>query len=331
MSIASTVNKNLYLGNGSTNVYNYTFKIFQESDIRVVILNTATSAETVLTSIDYNVTGEGSSAGGSVQLIGPRSYLDSGTGNLLTGFKILLKRNLDLVQSTDIRNQGDFFPEVHEDSFDRGVMVEQQLQEQLTRAAVLAETTSGTFSPNFPAGLEDNPNTTIIVNPGGTGFTIGPTASAIANANADAIAAAASAAAADASADAADASAIAAAASAVAAAGAAAGALVVSSQLTLSSAAPIQITGTDPRRKINIQSSAGEQDLGTLANQIQNGTTNGDELKLEGQSSTNYIILRRGVGNVLINGDWYGYDGSAITLIWNSTRSQWVEDSRNML
>lgn len=195
MSLASTINKNIYLGNGSTSNYNYTFKIFKDEDLRVIVKEISTGIETVLNPVDYVVNGAGDAGGGTIDLVGPRVYLDPLTNNLLSTFKILLKRQLALVQETDIRNQGDFFPEVHEDVFDRGVMVEQQIQEQLDRSLRLAETTED-FDPTLPASLEDNPGASVIVNPTGDGFIPGPTANEIANANASAVAAAASAAAA---------------------------------------------------------------------------------------------------------------------------------------
>lgn len=105
------------------------------------------------------------------------------------------------------------------------------------------------------------------------------------------------------------------------------GALVVSSQLTLAGAGTISITGTDSRRKINIKSSAGEV---TLAG-IGAGVTDGDELKLEGQSAADVPTLPASGSNVLLNGDWSAFDGSMLCLTWNATRAKWVEDYRNAL
>jgi hypothetical protein len=195
MSLASTINKNFYLGNGTSNSYNYTFKIFKDTDLKVIVQEIATGIETVLNPVDYVVNDAGDVNGGTIDLVGPRVYLDSITNNLLSTYKILLKRELDLVQETDIRNQGDFFPEVHEDQFDRGIMIDQQLKEQADRSLRLAETTED-FDPTVPASLENNPGASFIVNPTGDGFEAGPTADQIAAAQAEAIAAAASAAAA---------------------------------------------------------------------------------------------------------------------------------------
>jgi len=108
MAITSSTNKNSYLGNGSTATYNYTFKIFNASDI-VIIIRDLSNVETTLTALDYTITGVGLRTGGTITLTGVKPYLD-GSGFLLSGYQILLKRVVELIQVTDIRNQGDFFP-----------------------------------------------------------------------------------------------------------------------------------------------------------------------------------------------------------------------------
>jgi hypothetical protein len=55
------------------------------------------------------------------------------SGNLTTGWDIVLRRVRPLTQETDIRNQGDYYPEGIEDEFDSLVMMAQQLQEQIDR------------------------------------------------------------------------------------------------------------------------------------------------------------------------------------------------------
>jgi uncharacterized lipoprotein YajG len=66
MTISSTTVKNSYSGDGSTTTFNYTFKIFANSDLQVII-RSSTGTETVKTiTTHYTVTGAGSASGGSI-------------------------------------------------------------------------------------------------------------------------------------------------------------------------------------------------------------------------------------------------------------------------
>lgn len=197
MSISSSTNRNDYVGNGATDTYNYSFRIFDEGDLEVTVRDTSDVETTLALSTDYTVTGVGSSGGGTIVLVNSaQSWLD-GDGDLKSGYALTIRRVLDLVQETDIRNQGAFYPEIHEDQFDKLVMIAQQQQDELSRSASMPVTVAASaFSPEFPASLPSNPGATIIVNDAGNGFELGPTADQISSANADATAAAASAAAA---------------------------------------------------------------------------------------------------------------------------------------
>ena len=60
MTISSTTVKNSYSGNGTLDTFNYTFKIFADADIQVIIRD-ASATETVKTlTTHYTVTGAGS-------------------------------------------------------------------------------------------------------------------------------------------------------------------------------------------------------------------------------------------------------------------------------
>lgn len=197
MSISSSTSRNDYVGNGAVDTYNYSFRIFDEADLTVTVRNTSGVETTLALTTDYTVTGVGASAGGTIVLVNSaQSWLD-GDGDLKSGYALTIRRVLDLVQETDIRNQGAFYPEIHEDQFDKLVMIAQQQQDEVNRSARMPETISASaFDPTFPSSLPDNPGATVIVNTAGDGFDLGPTADQISSANTDATAAAASAAAA---------------------------------------------------------------------------------------------------------------------------------------
>ena len=179
MTVASTTARNEYTGNGSTDTYDYTFKIFNKNDLEVVTVTNATPpVESVLTvDTDYTVADVGESAGGSITLT---------AGNLTSGYKIIIRRKADLKQETSIRNQSKFYASVHEDEFDRRVMAQQQQQDELDRSVKLPPSvTSSDFDPTLPTGVSGAVSKAPITNADGDGFAAAsdwPTASEIANA-----------------------------------------------------------------------------------------------------------------------------------------------------
>ena len=121
------------MGNGTASNFPFTFKVFEPQDVVVVKLNSTTSAETTLTlTTDYTVAlndDQNGNPGGSVTL-------KSGgvTVNLQTGFTLVITSNLQPLQSTDLTNQGGFFPEVINDALDKAVILHQQQEEIVSRS-----------------------------------------------------------------------------------------------------------------------------------------------------------------------------------------------------
>lgn len=116
MTVSTEVDHNDYTGNGVTTAFPYTFRIFKKTDITVSVIN-ADEVLTVLTlDTNYTVTNAGGYNGGNVVLSSP----------LQSGWKISIARALPVTQETDLRNQGKFFAEVHEDAFDKLTMLIQQ-------------------------------------------------------------------------------------------------------------------------------------------------------------------------------------------------------------
>lgn len=135
MTLASPTSRVDYIGNGSTDTYPYTFKILAATDLLVTVRDTADVETTLAYLTDYTVTGAGSGGGGDVVLT---------AGNLASGYSLTIRRVRPLTQGTDIRNQGAFYPEAHEDAFDHQVMIAQQHADELARTIKLPETEVGT-------------------------------------------------------------------------------------------------------------------------------------------------------------------------------------------
>lgn len=222
MSISSTTNRISYTGNGAVDTYPYTFKIFSDSDLLVTVRNTSDVETTLALTTDYTVTGAGDLSGGNVVLVNSsQAWLDV-DGDLKTDYVLVIRRKRTLLQSTDIRNQGTFYPEEIENEFDRQIMIDQQQQNEIDRSLKLPETVaSADFDMTLPGDMLDSADKVPMVNSAGDGWAAAaswPSASSIAGAQAQATAAAASATAAASSASSASTSAAAAAASATSAA-----------------------------------------------------------------------------------------------------------------
>jgi len=149
MTISSTTVRNSYSGDGSTTTFTYTFKIFQDSDIQVII-RAANGTETIKTiTTHYTVTGAGVSTGGTVVFT---------SGNIPTNTQtVVLRRNIPQTQAIDYIANDPFPAESHEEGLDRATMAIQQIQEEVTRSLKLSKTNTMT-STEFTVGAADRAN-----------------------------------------------------------------------------------------------------------------------------------------------------------------------------
>jgi hypothetical protein len=163
MTVSSSSARNDYVGDGSTATYSYTFRIFVNTDLLVTKRDTLNTETTLLLNTDYTVTGAGDANGGTIVLT---------AGNLATDFVLSIRRARPITQETDIRNQGDFFPEVHEDSFDHSIMVDQAQQDELDRSVKVPESVvpATDFDPVLPADIDGAVSKAPITNTDGDGW-----------------------------------------------------------------------------------------------------------------------------------------------------------------
>ncbi|EOT8682823.1 hypothetical protein ACNENB_001016 [Escherichia coli] len=118
MTVSTEVDHNEYTGNGVTTSFPYTFRIFNKSDLVVQVVDLDENIAVLALDTDYSVTGAGGYNGGNVIL----------SKALANGYQISISRELPVTQETDLRNQGKFFAEVHEDAFDKLTMLIQQVR-----------------------------------------------------------------------------------------------------------------------------------------------------------------------------------------------------------
>ena len=148
MTVSSTNTKNSYSGNGSTTVFAYTFKIFDDDDITVILRTDATGGEAVQTkTTHYTVSGVGNAGGGNITF---------GTAPA-SGITVVLLRETAQTQATDYTPNDPFPAASHEDALDKLTLIIQDQQEELDRAIKVSRTNTITSS-EFTVGATDRAN-----------------------------------------------------------------------------------------------------------------------------------------------------------------------------
>ena len=148
MTVSSTTTKNSYAGDSSTVAFSYTFKIFDEDDIAVILRDNATATETVQSiTTNYTVSGVGNAGGGTVTFVTAPA----------TGKTVLLRRESAQTQTTDYTPNDPFPAEAHEDALDKLTFLVQEVQEELDRSIKLSRTNT-IASTEFAVGAADRAN-----------------------------------------------------------------------------------------------------------------------------------------------------------------------------
>lgn len=132
MTVSSQTSNETFYGNGVTTVWDLPFRFFDNADIDVYLVDPATQTTTPLAlGTDYTLFGAG-----LPEQFGAAPGKITTTTPVPDRKQLYVERVMDTEQLTDIVNQGRFFPEVHEDVFDRLTMLIQQANAWIGRALV---------------------------------------------------------------------------------------------------------------------------------------------------------------------------------------------------
>lgn len=116
MTVTTTLDRQYFPGDGANKNFPFNFKFFDNSQIYVYLIDPSGAVVGKILNVDYTLSGAMSPGGGQVVMtIAPP-----------LNYQILVQRKLPITQPTSIRNQGAFFPAIHEDVFDRLTMLVQQ-------------------------------------------------------------------------------------------------------------------------------------------------------------------------------------------------------------
>ncbi|MGK9045819.1 hypothetical protein KXR63_00465 [Stutzerimonas chloritidismutans] len=130
MTVQTNTNVASFNGNGVTQIFPVSFKFNRDTDLVVLLVDDATGSVSRLTlNSDYTVSGEGDEEGGLINVVVAPA----------TGKRLKVTRVVDILQLTDLRNQGKFFAEVHEDAFDLLTMIAQQHESGIKSALRVAD------------------------------------------------------------------------------------------------------------------------------------------------------------------------------------------------
>lgn len=121
MSVTTETNQVTYTGNGVTTAYPTTFVFLDNTEVVVKVTVGANPETTLDEGTDYTLTGAGDPSGGTVTfLVAPAS-----------GTAIVIERTVPFTQPIELREQGAFSPETHEEMFDESVFRDQQLDRRV--------------------------------------------------------------------------------------------------------------------------------------------------------------------------------------------------------
>ena len=138
MTVSSAVNKVSFNGDGSQTVFAYSFKIFDEDDLTVILRNSSGGETTQTISTQYSVSGVGNASGGNVTMVtAPAS-----------GESLTIIREQPLTQGLDLVANDPFPAASFEDQLDKLTFMVQQHQEELDRSVKGSKTTTIT-NPTF--------------------------------------------------------------------------------------------------------------------------------------------------------------------------------------
>lgn len=142
-----------YTGNGSADTFPIDFIVLDASHLKVLAVSPAGVVHLFDLTTDYTFEGVGDPVGGELKLVSSgQPWLDA--GKLADDWKLHVLGATPRTQTTAIKNQKGYKPKVHEDTFDRIVMLVQELEEIVGRSVKFpAFIPASQFNGEIPASF----------------------------------------------------------------------------------------------------------------------------------------------------------------------------------
>ena len=122
----SEVNVARFIGNGAATSFSFNFPIYQSTDLEVTFTDAA-GKDRILSASEYSVSVADYPGAGAV------TYQPDGAA-IPIGTKITIRRVLSIEQTTDLENQGGYYPDVLETALDHQTRTVAQLNEEMARS-----------------------------------------------------------------------------------------------------------------------------------------------------------------------------------------------------
>lgn len=140
VSTESNITAGPYIGNGTADSYSYNFRLDDKAHVKVFETDTSSVTTELTVDTDYTVNNIGA-ANGTITRV---------AGNLPVGYTWFILRDVPETQLTEFSSQGGFFPDVHEDAFDKLTILSQQQQRKIDRSVKLGDGDQSTFNAELP-------------------------------------------------------------------------------------------------------------------------------------------------------------------------------------
>jgi hypothetical protein len=145
MTIDNQTNRNQYTANGSNTAFGYGFKINADTELTVIVTDSAGADTSQVLTTDYTVDGIGNGDGGNV------NFVTAPTNTYL----VTIIRNVPLTQATDFVTNDAFPAAASEDGHDKQTMIAQRQQEELDRTIKVRPSTDDSLSWDGEVNLTD--------------------------------------------------------------------------------------------------------------------------------------------------------------------------------
>lgn len=119
MTVSTTLDRQYFNGNGATVAFPFNFRFFSNDQIYVSLIAPDGTVTPQTLTTHYTLSGALQAGGGTVTMVAAPPLTVPAT-------RVYVQRILAQSQPTSIRNQGAYFPAIHEDVFDRLTMLIQQ-------------------------------------------------------------------------------------------------------------------------------------------------------------------------------------------------------------
>jgi hypothetical protein len=170
MAISTVTNRVAYQGNGTSAVFAFPYKFRSQTDLGVMIYNSSVVVGGIITpqllNTDFTISGTQANDG----------YYPNGANIIFNSTPnaqavAVIFRSSVVTNDFALSQNGTIPSRSLNNELDYQTLIDQRLQDIVTRAVRVADGFYGTFDPTLPANLASSANKRLIVNSSGTGWT----------------------------------------------------------------------------------------------------------------------------------------------------------------